>query len=231
MLSQARQNAARALPLNQQLAVNIAQQNLDVNKLNNIDNQIKLRMDLKSQDLQNKASSIQDTLNALKGKVPDYMINFANQQLQQKMQEQAARNTQLMQTGDINSTDPFLKKKAIANAVADVYKTYEGMPFGLPQSAHVENIERLMGTGVSFQDAIKQDLTTPIQNKPEYKQWQISKGLVRNPLEDQTRALQNQKLAQDIATGKLIETKDKDGNPIFVDAVTRKVVDVGLGGV
>lgn len=229
MLSQARQNAARMLPLNQQLQTNIAQQNLEINKLNNIDQQISLKMQLKSADLNNKVQAIQNNLAALKGKVPDYMIAYANQQLQLKQQEQLAKLQDTLKNGDINSTDPFLKKKAIQNAVQSVFDQYQWLPMNQGVGVHVANIEGLMAKGMSLQDAINQDLIQPIQSKPEFKQWQISKGLVQNPNEALNQKLQNEKLAQDIESGKLIKSTDAYWNPIFIDQKTRREVDITTG--
>lgn len=226
MLSQARQNTARALPMNQILATNIAQQNLDVNKLNNIDNQISLRMQLKSADLQNKVSAIQSNLEALKWKVPDYMIQYANTQLQQKMQQQQAIFQDQLKNGDINSTDPIIRRKAIQNAVADVYNTYQGMPFTSTQQAHVAQIEQMVNSGMSLDDAIKQNLTTPIQNSPSYNQWAIAKGIVKSPYQSATEALNLEKLQQDLETGKIIKGNDSTGASIFYDAKTHQVISL-----
>lgn len=222
MLSQARQNEFRARPLRDQLSLNIAQQNVQQNKISGIDSQIQNYLNLRSADLDRKTKSIQASLDALKGKVPDYMLNYANAQLNQKLQDQATMHADLLKNGDINSDNPALKKKAIQNMVNSVYSQYAWMPFSQTAEQHVEDIYNWLQSGKykDVNDAINQNLVAPLQSKSEYKQWQYAKGLAVNPQDQELKNLQIQKAKQELAnTGKdyqITTIKNADGSETTV---------------
>jgi hypothetical protein len=110
MLDQARQNEFRSRPMRQQLALNIARQNVSQNAINLANNDITTQMNFKQKEFENKASSIKAQLEALKGKVPEYMIKFAEANLATQLQKAQSTYAEQLKTGDADSTDPVIQK-------------------------------------------------------------------------------------------------------------------------
>ena len=81
-------------------------------------------MDFKQLEFKNKADAIKTQLEALKGKVPDYMIKYAESNLASNLQKAQAKYAQQLKDGDVNSTDPVIQKIGVKNAVQAVYDKY-----------------------------------------------------------------------------------------------------------
>ena len=143
MLDQARQNEFRARPMRQQLALNIARQGVAQNAINLANTDISTQMGYKQKEFENKSSAIKAQLEALKGKVPDYMIKFAEANLATQLQKAQSAYAEQLKTGDVNSTDPVIQKVGVQNAVNAIYEKYGTMIGRSPQQITSE-IQALM---------------------------------------------------------------------------------------
>lgn len=192
MLDQARQNEFRARPMRQQLALNIARQGVAQNAINLANTDISTQMGYKQKEFENKSSAIKSQLEALKGKVPDYMIKFAEANLATQLQKAQSAYAEQLKTGDVNSTDPVIQKVGVQNAVNAIYEKYGTMIGRSPQQITSE-IQALMKAWVPFQQAMKDNLLDPLQKKNWYGEF--------------TTAMQNKAVGID-NTPKIIGTDD-----------------------
>ena len=88
---------------------------------------------------------------------------------QRAYDEQKTRKQLLEKEGDINSTDPYIKQKAITNAVDRVLETYKGIPMVRSREQMVADITNAVNAGQDLGQAISQNIIAPIQTKPEYQ--------------------------------------------------------------
>lgn len=93
----------------------------------------------------------------------------------QKIQEQRAydeykaRRELLEKEGDINSTDPYIRNKAVQNAVDRVLETYKDIPMVRSREQMIADITNAVNAGQDLGQAISQNIIAPIKTKPEYQ--------------------------------------------------------------
>jgi len=128
----------------------------------------------KDQQMQKKADLMKQRISALD--ISDTQKNLMLQKLQIKQQEYKTQTEYARTNGDINSTDPVAKIKAITNAVSQVTAQYKSFPWFIqrPDSVIADAIDTGLATGKykTLGDAIKAELTDPIMSKPQYAQIQ-----------------------------------------------------------
>lgn len=128
----------------------------------------------KDQQMQKKADLMKQRISALD--ISDTQKNLMLQKLQIKQQEYKTQTEYARTNGDINSTDPVAKIKAITNAVTQVTSQYKQFPWFIqrPDSVIADAIDTGLATGKykTLGDAIKAELTDPIMSKPQYAQIQ-----------------------------------------------------------
>jgi len=73
--------------------------------------------------------------------------------------------------GDINSTDPAARSKAISKAVDTVLTEFEWIPMIRSREQMIDDVKKLVDGGMSLGVAITKNLREPITGKPEYQYW------------------------------------------------------------
>lgn len=78
-----------------------------------------------------------------------------------------AKQKDLLETGDVNSADPDLRKKAIVNAINAQVAPYAkyGVALDVPAEAHAAQIMAAMAAGKSYADAFRENFSEPFQAK------------------------------------------------------------------
>lgn len=74
-------------------------------------------------------------------------------------------------TGNIESSDPATRKKAIENAVDGVLAEFAWIPMVRSREQMVEDIQAMIDSWKSLWQAITENIRAPIQQKPEYRAW------------------------------------------------------------
>jgi len=72
------------------------------------------------------------------------------------------------QYGNIDSLDPTARRKAVDNSVSQILDQYDWMPMQRSKDQMVEDVLKLVDSGMSLGDALTQNIITPIRSKPEY---------------------------------------------------------------
>lgn len=73
--------------------------------------------------------------------------------------------------GNINSSDPSARKKAVEKAVDGVLAEFDGIPMVRSRDQMVEDIQKMVDSWSSLWQAITENIRNPIREKPEYKLW------------------------------------------------------------
>jgi hypothetical protein len=73
------------------------------------------------------------------------------------------------QDGNIYSSDPATRRKAIEKSVDRVLAEFEGIPMLRSREQMVADIQKMVDNGTELGEAITQNIRKPIMNKPEYK--------------------------------------------------------------
>lgn len=128
----------------------------------------------KDQEMARKADLMKQRISALD--ISDTQKQLMLQKLQIKQADYKAQTEYARTNGDINSTDPIAKIKAITNAVTQVTSQYKQFPWFIqrPDSVIADAIDTGLATGKykNLGEAIKAELTDPIMQKKEYAQIQ-----------------------------------------------------------
>lgn len=87
--------------------------------------------------------------------------------------DERERNNRLRQQeyteGNINSTDPAIRRRAVTNAVDRVLAEFEWIPMVRSRDQMVADIQKLVDGGMELWQAITQNIRNPIMKKDEYK--------------------------------------------------------------
>lgn len=125
----------------------------------------------KDQQITRKATLLKDRISALD--ISQTQKDLLMKKLEAKMQDYKETTTYARTNGDINSTDPIARNKAITNAVSQVTSQYKSYPWFIqrPDNVIADAIETGLASGKykNLQDAIQQELITPIQGKAGYQ--------------------------------------------------------------
>lgn len=128
----------------------------------------------KDQQMAKKADLMKQRISALN--ISDDQRNLMLQKLQIKQAEYKAQTEYARTNGDINSTDPIAKIKAITNAVSQVTSQYKNYPWFIqrPDSVIADVIDTKLASGEykDLAEAIQKELTDNITAKAEYSQIQ-----------------------------------------------------------
>jgi hypothetical protein len=94
-------------------------------------------------------------------------------------QDERAWNTFIRQQeytdGNIYSSDPKTRLKAIEKAVDNTLKEFDGIPMVRSRYEMVNDIKNIVEQGGDLGDAITENIRKPVMNKPEYKLWSANK--------------------------------------------------------
>lgn len=90
-----------------------------------------------------------------------------------KQQDERAWNNFIRQQeyvdGNIYSTDPKTRQRAVEKAVDRVLSEFQWIPMVRSREQMVSDIQRMVESGSDLGDAITENIRKPIMNKPEYK--------------------------------------------------------------
>jgi hypothetical protein len=88
------------------------------------------------------------------------------------------------QDGNIYSSDPATRRKAIEKSVDRVLAEFEGIPMLRSREQMVADIQKMVDNGTELGEAITQNIRKPIMNKPEYNLWKKNKlGIDTTPID------------------------------------------------
>ena len=88
------------------------------------------------------------------------------------------------QDGNIYSSDPATRRKAIEKSVDRVLAEFEGIPMVRSREQMVADIQKMVDNGTELGEAITQNIRNPIMNKPEYNLWKKNKlGINTTPID------------------------------------------------
>lgn len=94
-------------------------------------------------------------------------------------QDERAWNTFIRQQeytdGNIYSSDPKTRLKAIEKAVDNTLKEFDGIPMVRSRYEMVNDIKNIVEQGGDLGDAITENIRKPVMNKPEYRLWSANK--------------------------------------------------------
>lgn len=79
------------------------------------------------------------------------------------------------QYGNIDSTDPVARRKAVENSVNEILNQYDWIPMIRSKDQMIDDVLNLVNWGMSLWDALTQNIIKPIQQKPEYVIWKNNK--------------------------------------------------------
>ncbi len=158
-----------------QRGVMIAQEdyNLEVGQLNEMMNTYKEQstIDLQYEQLnQQKFGIVYETLQAEQKRRDDVKladIDFMHKIYQMKYSDE-------LQNGNINSSDPYVREKAIDKEVTGIMEQYDGLIIS-SKGQLMERVKKDMANGKTYADSIS-SIMLDIRNKPEYKQFMAMKS-------------------------------------------------------
>lgn len=149
---------------------------------------------------QNQMTSITDSFD-MQIKEQEYNNSQRNQQMQElwfmmelqnyETNEQADEREwnkfirqQEYQDGNIYSSDPATRRKAIEKSVDRVLAEFEGIPMLRSREEMVADIQKMVDNGTELGEAITQNIRKPIMWKPEYNLWKKNKlGIDTTPID------------------------------------------------
>lgn len=149
---------------------------------------------------QNQMTSITDSFD-MQIKEQEYNNSQRNQQMQElwfmmelqnyETNEQADEREwnkfirqQEYQDGNIYSSDPATRRKAIEKSVDRVLAEFEGIPMVRSREQMVADIQKMVDSGTELGEAITQNIRKPIMWKPEYNLWKKNKlGIDTTPID------------------------------------------------
>ncbi len=160
-----------------QRGVMIAQEdyNLEVGQLNEMMNTYKEQstIDLQYEQLnQQKFGIVYETLQAEQKRRDDVKladIDFMQGIYQMKYSDE-------LQNGNINSSDPYVREKAIDKEVTGIMAQYDWLIMS-SKGQLMERVKKDMANGKTYADSIS-SIMLDIRNKPEYKQFMAMKSWV-----------------------------------------------------
>lgn len=132
-----------------------------------------------------------------------FAMNLINFETNEEADERAFKNwTRQMdyQYWNINSMDETARRKAVDNSVSEILNKYSDIPMKRSKDQMVEDVLKLVDSGMSLWEALTQNIITPIQSKPEYISWYNSKLGVNSPVQYQMDANWNLSLVWWTAT-------------------------------
>lgn len=129
----------------------------------NIDREISLTKDQYTMEQQAQSQQMQ-TL----GFAMDLMSYQTPQQQEESAWNRFIKEQDYM-NGNINSTDPTIRRRAVEKAVDGVLSEFSGLPIKRSRDQIVQDIQSMVDNGKNLGDAITENLRQPIMDKPEYK--------------------------------------------------------------
>lgn len=110
------------------------------------------------------------------------LINFeTNEEADERAWKNYTRQIDY-QYGNIDSLDPVARKKAVDNSVSQILDQYDWIPMQRSKDQMVEDVLKLVDSGMSLWEALTQNIITPIQSKPEYVMRYNNKLGVNSPV-------------------------------------------------
>ena len=88
---------------------------------------------------------------------------------QSNLAVEQAKQKQLIEQGDINSTDPFLRRQAIVNQVEQLKKQFPTAGMQRSTEQVVADVEKLIASGVPAGQALSENFVKPFIEKDEVK--------------------------------------------------------------
>ena len=110
-----------------------------------------------------------DKQSALDQEIRGYMFDLYKTESGRKYEKEAVKMKYLFEEGDVNSTDPFIRKRAITNGVDRVLAQYAGIPMTRSREQMVQDITNMIDKGYDLGTAISENIIKPIQGKTEYQ--------------------------------------------------------------
>jgi hypothetical protein len=160
-----------------------------VDELNMANKSIDTLLGLRQQDRANKQADLKSRIDLLSSKITPEQKEYLKMKLDAKLAGinqaesveaervkaiNAERIKRDFSMGDINSKDPTMRRIAVENAVKQVTSRYANIPGFIQRSDSqiADDIQKGIASGIyaDLNDAIQQNLVTPITQKPEYAQ-------------------------------------------------------------
>lgn len=103
-----------------------------------------------------------------------FMMNLMNFETNE-MKDERERNKFIRQQeyvdGNIYSSDPATRRKAIEKSVDRVLSEFQWIPMIRSREEMIADIQRMVDNWKELWEAITENIRKPIMNKPEYKKW------------------------------------------------------------